>query len=315
MSRSPQGPRRSQLRYVKPGTSYLITKKTNDDRMLLLPTPEMNQVLLYTLILEARRYGILIHAFCFMGNHFHLIVTDPEAELPAFMRQFLTDTSKAIQVLLGEDRKIWSGKRYSAPALLDLDAAERKTAYTVLNPARAGLTEPEEWPGLTSGALNSGDTVSAMRPDFYFSPRYRPEQVAIELAPLPSLYADPNDQEAVLASNESSERIRTLVHAELEEIREELAGGNATFAGPEKVLSVSREQRGSHPVRRLSPRFATRDRARLAAAIEEWRQFEADHEKARRRYVMGQHNVVFPIGTYGYRKLLGVRVAKEKSAA
>ncbi|MGE3164063.1 MAG: hypothetical protein AB7O52_04110 [Planctomycetota bacterium] len=68
--------RRCRLRRVKPGVAYLITKKTSDNLFWLKASPEMNALLLYTLILWARRYGALIHVFCFISNHVHLLVTD-----------------------------------------------------------------------------------------------------------------------------------------------------------------------------------------------------------------------------------------------
>lgn len=55
--------RRCRLRRVKPDTTYLITKKTSDDLFWLVASPKMNALFLYTLILWARRYGVLIHAF------------------------------------------------------------------------------------------------------------------------------------------------------------------------------------------------------------------------------------------------------------
>lgn len=55
----------------------------------------------------------------------------------------------------------------------------RKCAYTELNPRRAGLTLPKEWPGLTSARYRAGD-LEALRPEVYFSDR-RPGSVPIQL--------------------------------------------------------------------------------------------------------------------------------------
>ncbi|MGE3166314.1 MAG: hypothetical protein AB7O52_15515 [Planctomycetota bacterium] len=53
----------------------------------------------------------------------------------------------------------------------------------------------------------------------------------------------------------------------------------------------------------------------LASRIAEKRQFESDHERARRRYIAGHTRTAFPPGTYGYRVLLGVRVGRDGAAA
>jgi len=300
---------------VVPGTTYLVTKKTVDDQFLLEPSEELNRLLLFVLLLKGLRYGVRIHDFCFLSNHFHLVVTDVRGELPAFMREFLTDSSKAIQVLHGERRQIWSRRPYNAVSLLDLDAAERKAVYVRLNPMRAGLTEPGEWPGLTSVRWRWGEVITVKRPGFYFSKRYRPEEVSMELAPLPPAYLELEGEAEAAANAESVARTDALIDAESKEIRKTLRRAKQTLAGAEKVRKTRRNQRSQKPVTTIVPRFATRDRARLKEAIAEERAFEEAHEKALEKYRAGHHRTVFPAGTYGYRKLLGVRVAKRGTAA
>ena len=162
-------------RRVIPEVTYLITKMCFDERCLLKPTRKCRKALRYELTRRAKQYGIDLHAFNFMPNHFHLVVTDHRAHLPAFMRDFLTNTSKALQLALEVDSPIWSSDRYSSVALLDLDAAMRKIAYTLLNPTRAELTQPKDWPGLTSAVYRFGETETVRRPNFYFSKRYCPK--------------------------------------------------------------------------------------------------------------------------------------------
>jgi putative transposase len=36
------------------------------------------------LAVAARRFGIVVHVFCVLSNHVHLVVTDPDARLPRF---------------------------------------------------------------------------------------------------------------------------------------------------------------------------------------------------------------------------------------
>jgi hypothetical protein len=140
----------------------------------------VNAILLFLLILKATKHGMLIHGFVFLSTHFHLLVTDVEGRLPAFMDEFLSESGKALKVARKTTRRVWSGRRYSATHLLDLDAAERKLAYSLLNPLEAGLTEPEEWPGLTSARFRFGETISAERPEVYFSKK-RPGLVSLIL--------------------------------------------------------------------------------------------------------------------------------------
>lgn len=305
---------RSRLRRVLPGTTYLVTKKTNDDFFVIRSSEATDRILLYTLILKALRYGVLIHGFCFMSNHFHLVVTDVRGRLPAFMRDFLSETSKAIQVQLSDNRHVWSSTRYSAVALLDLDAAERELAYSHLNPTRAGLTAPADWPGLTGAKCEAGAVITVDRPAAYFSKRYRPAEVSVSLAPLPGVFEELSADQEDRANRESAVRVRAMVEAESRAIQSDLDRRGRRMAGRARVLSMPRSHRSSHPVRTANPRFATTNPQLMTSAVAEMRAFEDDHESARVRYVGGHPKTIFPPGTYGYRELLGVRVSERRSA-
>ncbi len=221
-----QRPTRSRgLRRVKLGATYLITKKCVDDQFLIRPSGLINQILLYLLVEKALRYGVIIHGFCFLSNHIHLVVTDVRGKLPAFMREFLGESSKAVQRASDGDRAIWSRKRYSAVELLDLDAAERKDVYTTTNPTRSGLTKPEERPGLTSAHLKFGDLIEVERPSVYFSKR-RPKSVSMRLESVALPFE--------ASETESWNRIKAL----RAEVEEELLRGPSRrpLVGPAAVL-------------------------------------------------------------------------------
>ncbi|MEM7166374.1 MAG: hypothetical protein AAF581_12980 [Planctomycetota bacterium] len=299
---------RCRHRRIELGSTYLVTQKCREHRCLITPSVITNQVLLYLLALKAARYGIWVHGFCFMSNHFHLVVTDPHGQLPVFMGTFLSESSKALQVALRISGPIWNRRRYSATQLLDLDAAERELAYTITNPTNAELTTPNDWPGLSSVHYEVSDTITAKRPPMYFSKRYRPDEVSIDLVPLGQAY--------VLGDDTASARaVERLVSDRCELISDKLKREGKALAGAEKVLRTSRQSKGNHPLGGLNPRFASRNKQLLAAAIAESYEFELLFAKARDRYISGQTRVVFPPGTYGYRQQLGVRVLRRAPAA
>jgi REP element-mobilizing transposase RayT len=312
-------------RRIIAGATWLITQKTNDDLFWLAPNSLVNSILLYLLALKAQKYRLLVHGFFVASNHIHLVVTDPEANLPAFLREFLGESAKAIKLARNTSRDIWRSARYSSVQLLDRDAAERSLGYLGLNPTEAGLTEPEEWPGLTSVRHRFGDTIVAERPGIYFSkglsgafPEHREEsgehgargdfgasdRSAIEEA-----------DSAAMRDSASEAQIGAIIETRAAEIRAALAKEGRKLSGPQRVMRTPCTKRTTHPIRNLNPRFATRDRALLALAVAELRQFEIDHEVAKRRYIAGQQRTLFPLGTYGYRVVLGVRVAKRRRRA
>jgi REP element-mobilizing transposase RayT len=297
-----------KLRRIEKESVYLVTKKCHDDLFFLVPDPQADWMLLFTLIRYAQKYNLLIHGFCFMSNHFHIVLTDRDGNLPAFMREFLCNSSKALKLRWGENRAIWSNHRYSAVLLLDLDAAERKIAYTVLNPTRARLVaRPKDWPGLTSAAWRVGDTITAKRPGVYFSPKSHDDEVSMRLVPV-SLSFRGNVRS-------SEKRIRVLVESQAKSIQQDLKRLGENFAGRQAVLQTRRTHRSTHPVLAMNPRFSTRDKDLMQRAIAEDVEFHELHTAAKARYIAGDRRTVFPAGTYWYRIVLGVRVARSRRRA
>ena len=297
-----------KLRRVEKGSAYLVTKKCNDDLFFLVPDPMVDMILLFSMLAFAERHKVVIHAFCFLSNHFHMVVTDRSGRLPDFMRDFLCNSSKALKVRLEESRSIWSSSRYSAVRLLDLNAAERKIVYTLLNPVRAKLVgSAKEWPGLTSARWKVGDVIVAQRPPLFFTPEKFPDEVSTRLVPVSSSFGE--------TAKRSEARIQELLVEETREVQREMKAAGESFAGVQAVLRTARTKRSTHAVCTRNPRFATTDKALLKRAIEEDVEFHRRHIEAKARYLAGDRQVLFPTGTYWYRALLRVRVERSRSSA
>ncbi|HEY1534249.1 MAG TPA: hypothetical protein VGF76_09525 [Polyangiaceae bacterium] len=82
-------------RQILPGQRHLITRRCTQRQFLLRPSRLTNQTVKYCLALAAERTGVLIHAACFMSNHWHGVVTDPGARLPEFLERFHRLVAKA----------------------------------------------------------------------------------------------------------------------------------------------------------------------------------------------------------------------------
>lgn len=82
-------------REVLPGRSYLLTRRCTQRQFLLKPSPRTNQLVRYCLAVAASKTGVLLHAVCFMSNHWHGVVTDPFARLPEFLEHFHRLLAKA----------------------------------------------------------------------------------------------------------------------------------------------------------------------------------------------------------------------------
>jgi REP element-mobilizing transposase RayT len=103
------------------------------------------QDFLKTLAEVCQKTGFQVHAYCLMGNHFHLVVQTPEANLVAGMHWFLS----TYPIRLNHRHKlfghVFSG-RYKALLVEGGGGGYLKTVcdYVHLNPVRAKLLRTEE---------------------------------------------------------------------------------------------------------------------------------------------------------------------------
>lgn len=103
--------------------------------------------------------GWRLYAFCLMGNHYHLLVETPEANLARGMRWLNGVYTQAFNRRHRRHRRVGHvlQGRYKA-ILVDRDAYLLELCrYVVLNPVRARLVEdPAEWPW-SSYAATAGE--------------------------------------------------------------------------------------------------------------------------------------------------------------
>ena len=127
-------------RQVLPGTVYLVTRRCSERRFFLRPCELTNSIFLYVLAVAGHRYGIDVHAFCVLSNHYHLVVTDTCAQLPAFMQYLDSLVARATNASLGRWEGFWSAEAsYSAVSQGDAADIVGKVAYALANPVAAGL--------------------------------------------------------------------------------------------------------------------------------------------------------------------------------
>ncbi len=291
-------------RQVLPGTTYLVTRRCFQRQFLLRPSAATNETFLYVLALAARRYGVLVHAFCVMSNHFHLVVTDPEARLPAFEQYLDALVARALNAALGRWESFWAPASYSAVALQTRADVVSKAAYALANPVAARLVRSgSDWPGLWTAPDRIGATpLVARRPAMFFRPNgYLPETVDLELA-VPPGFATAEEFRAELGS----------ALAALEDAAAGEHSGERGFLGRERVLVQEAWRHGDRgePRRELRPRVASRDKWKRIEALSRLVEFLRAYREAWKALRAGARDTLFPAGTYLLRIQHGVRCAE-----
>ena len=74
------------LRLQLPGGIYHVTARGNARRPIFEDDDDCARFL-FVLASTVARYRVLCHAYCLMGNHYHLLIQTPEANLSVAMRQ------------------------------------------------------------------------------------------------------------------------------------------------------------------------------------------------------------------------------------
>jgi REP element-mobilizing transposase RayT len=290
-------------RQVLPGTTYLVTRRCLSRQLFLRPSTTVNQILLYLLAVAAERYGVEVHAYCFLSNHYHLVVTDPDGRLPAFQQFLDALAARAINAHLGRWETLWAPDSYSAVTLPSPADVVAKAAYVLANPVDAGLVAAgSAWPGLWSAPERVGGAAFRVkRPEGFFAPDgTMPEEAALRLT-------TPRGFDS--AERFKDELARTL--AEREEKARALRRGRGGFLGRARVLAqkAMTRPRGVEPRRNLNPRVAGRDRWKRQEVIGRLVEFLESYRDAWARRRAGESEVVFPCGTYLMRVLHAVPCA------
>jgi len=290
-------------RQILPGRSYLVTRRCSERRFFLRPSPLTNAIFLYVLAVAARIHRVEVHAFSVLSNHYHLLVTDPEARLPAFVQYLDSLVARAINASLGRWEGLWSSENsYSAVTPVAAEDLVRKAAYILANPVAAGLVRTaREWPGLWSAPEQLGSArLIASRPKVFFSPVGGMPASAEIVLTTPGGFSSAEEFQAAVA----------VALRELEETAQREVGARG-FLGAKRVRAQPPFARPApgEPRRELNPRVAARDKWKRIEALSRLVDFLRAYRVAWRARRMGVAHVVFPAGTYQLRIEHAVRCA------
>ena len=136
------------------GGFYHVTSRGNA-RQDIFADAEDCRVFLMTLADVVERYKWFVYAYCLMGNHYHLLIETPQANLSQGMRQLNGVYTQKYNGRHDRVGHLFQG-RYKA-FVVEKDAYLLELSrYIALNPVRAGMVSlPEDWPwssyGVTAG--------------------------------------------------------------------------------------------------------------------------------------------------------------------
>lgn len=298
----------SRPRQVLEGKTYIVTRRCLEQRFFLRPSERVNAIVLFLLAVAAERSGVLLHAFCVLSDHWHIVLTDPGGRLPLFNQYLDSLVARAVNFVNGRRDHFWESGSYSAVQLETPATIVQKIAYTLANPVAAGLVRhAHEWPGLWSGVSRiGGEAIDVERPADFFRDGKRKRARMPRSASL-RLHLPPG-----FDSVESFQaQLRQALDAAEEHAAHEIASSGRTFLGAARVLAQSpfARPRTIGPPREINPRVASTDRLKRIEALGRLAEFLSAYQEALAEWRRGVRDALFPPGTYLMRVVHGVRCA------
>jgi REP element-mobilizing transposase RayT len=133
------------LRIEYPGAVYHITGRGNERKTIFRDDSD-REAFLYTLQRVCSRYHWFCHAYCLMGNHYHLIVETPDGNLSIGMRQLNGVFTQWFNRQHSRTGHLFQG-RFKAVIIQKDSHLLEACRYVVLNPVRARMVaRPDQWP-------------------------------------------------------------------------------------------------------------------------------------------------------------------------
>ena len=140
------------LRRSLPSGLYEITTRVANGQLLAKPTPEVNDLILGVIGHAMRAHQVKLHAFVFLSNHYHLLVSIPDSKtMSDFMCLLNTNVSKELNEINDRDNAMWSRRFRSIPITADRASQLFRLRYILAHGVKENLVaKVSDWPGASS---------------------------------------------------------------------------------------------------------------------------------------------------------------------
>lgn len=280
------------LRDKDPSLYRLITIRTDEARLWMIPTRKMEKLLGGIVARYAFFLRIDVYAYCFLGNHYHLLIRAPLGNTDEFCENINREIARRVNWKNHRVGNFWH-RRYDDLIILSEEDMLEAFLYITTNPVKHGLVEhPRIWPGLNSYHQSLSERSRTFT--FYYYSASTPEaQVCkydLKLTPLPHFEE--------LSAKCRQQKIAALIEERVAYIVSHRRANNQGFLGLAGVLSTTPGEIPQNVSRSPRPPAYSKNAALLREARIIRRELRARYREISRRYRMGDFLAQFPEFTF-----------------
>ena len=294
-----------RLRFIPEGGALVeVTCRTIHGRFLLTPTKLLRSIVLGVLGRAQRLYPVELHAFVFMSNHYHLLLSVRDAhQLACFMNYLNSNLAREAGRVHRWREKFW-GRRYQAIVVSPEEKAQvGRLRYILSHGCKENLVaRPRDWPGANSvRALVETKKLCGMWFDRTreCGARVRGQEVeptefvsreTIRLFPIPCWQHLPERQ--------YSAKVADLVtQIETDTAAKHTQNGTRPL-GVKKILSQPVQDRPMKLKREPAPSFHTATETTHREFAEAYHWFVGLYRQATQKLRRGDLSATFPLGSF-----------------
>lgn len=186
-----------QARLILPGVAVHVMQRGNNRARCFRAGSDQSRYLIYLRELAAK-FECVVHAYCLMSNHVHLLMTPPSAEACAgMMRELGQRYARYFNHTYARSGTLWEG-RFRSCLVESPRYVLACYRYIELNPVRPGMAQrPEgyEWSSYTTNIGRRADSLITPHAEFLAlgleaETRYRAYMDLIQQALEPSVVGE-----------------------------------------------------------------------------------------------------------------------------
>jgi len=273
----------------------MVTRRVHKRQLLLIENEKVRQIIEYTLGYCLMKHNVKLHAIVVEGNHIHRVDTDIDGLRPEFIRDFHSFLARQLNQYHEEADAFFSNKPTNIVDNADNEDVLNRIVYTMGNPVADGIErEGKNHKGIRMRWPQPDKVIQ--RPTGFWRPIEKggiaPEEVTLHFSRPPG-WKEATDEEL----DEIIEK-RVLEYEKLTR-DERLAAGKGFLCDCTNKRPDPRSfPKSPHKLFGLMPLIGAALKENRLDRIARLREFRKQHEVARLLRKGGEHNVVFPHGTY-----------------